>query len=91
MNWPKPFSTNFSFWENVQSDSSEHLAKSNTEFVGDLYFDVSSKDLLCHSEYMKDIGRLWSDLVDDILACLIVDGKLTSYFMDFAEASRNPS
>jgi hypothetical protein len=87
VNWPKPFSTDFFFWESIQKDSAEDLAKSNTSFVSDLFSRVSPRDLLCHSEYMKHIGRVWSDFVDEILACLILDGKLTSYFIDFAEAS----
>lgn len=60
---------------------------SNTNVVASFYIEVSTRDLLPQSEYMEVIGRLWSDLVEDIFACLIADGKLTIYFMDFAKAS----
>jgi hypothetical protein len=85
VNWPTPFSTEFSFWESIKKNSPEVLAKSNTNFVSDLYSRVSPRDLLCHTKFIKEIGKVWSDLVDEILACLIADGKLTSYFIDFAE------
>jgi hypothetical protein len=85
-NWPKPFSTDFSFWESIQRDSPEDLAKSNIESVSSLCFVISPRDLLYYSERMKDIASLWSDLSDNILACLIADGKLAGYFMDFAKA-----
>jgi len=86
VNWPKPFSTDFLFWESIQRDSPEDLARSNTESVSSLHSAVSPRDLLYDSELIKDIASLWSDLSDDILACLIANGKLTGYFMDFAEA-----
>jgi hypothetical protein len=85
VNWPSPLSTDFSFWEGVQRKSPEDLAKSNTKFVSSLYFAISPRDILCDSKYIKDIARLWSDLSDDVLACLIVNGELTSYFLNFAE------
>ncbi len=85
-NWPKPLSTDFSFWESIQRDTPEDLAKSNTESVSSLYSVVSPKDLLDDSEHMKHIASLWCDLSDDILASLIANRKLAHYFMDFAEA-----
>jgi hypothetical protein len=86
VNWPKPFSTDFLFRESIQRDCPEDLAKSNTESVSSLHSAVSPRDLLYDSELVKDIASLWSDLSDDILACLIANGKLTGYFMDFVEA-----
>ena len=88
--WPKPFLNDFCFWESVQRDSPENLAKSNTESVSSLYSVVSPRDLLYDSQLMKDIGSLWSDLSNDILACLSANGKLAGYFMDFAEVRRLP-
>ncbi len=86
VNWPKPFSTDFLFWESIQGDSPKDLAKSNTESVSSLYYAVSPGDLLCDSKPTKYIASLWSDSSDDILACLVANGKLTVYFIDFAEA-----
>ncbi len=89
--WPKSFSANFWFWESIQSDSPEDLAKSNTMVISGLHSLVSPRDLLYDSKLMKRIATLWSDLSDDILACLVADGKLTGYFTAFAEARWNPS
>lgn len=86
VNWPKPFSTEFSFWESIQSGSPEDLAKTNTESISSLYYAVSPGDLLYDSKPTQYIASLWSDLSDDILACLIANGKLTAYFIDFAKA-----
>ncbi|KAG4420656.1 hypothetical protein IFR04_006246 [Cadophora malorum] len=82
---------NFWFWESIQSDSPEDLAKSNTMVISGLHSLVSPRDLLYDSKLMKRIATLWSDLSDDILACLVADGKLTGYFTAFAEARWNPS
>ncbi|TVY14153.1 hypothetical protein LARI1_G007778 [Lachnellula arida] len=84
--WPKPFSTDFYFWESIQINSPLDLAKSNTESVSKLYRKLAAEDVLDNSEYMKGIERRWSDLSIDILACLIINENLTVYFMDFAKA-----
>lgn len=83
--WPKPFPTNFSFWESVQRDSALDLAKSNTEFVSKLYRGLAAGDVLDDSEYMKGIERRWSDFSNDILACLVIDENLKVYFEKFAK------
>ncbi len=89
--WPKPFPTNFSFWERVQRDSALDLARSNTDFVCKLFRGLAAGDVLDGSEYMKGIERQWSDLSIDILACLVINGELKVYFEDFAKVRRNIS
>jgi hypothetical protein len=83
--WPKPFSTEFSFWESIQRDSTLDLAKSNTESVSKLYRRLAAADVLDNSKYMQGIDRQWSNLSGDILACLIVDENLAVYFIDVAD------
>jgi hypothetical protein len=83
--WPKPFSTNFSFWESVQRDSALDLAKSTTEFVSKLYRGLAATDVLDDTLYLKDINRRWSDFSNDILACLVIDENLKLYFEEFAK------
>lgn len=85
-NWPKPFLNDFSFWESIQKDGPDDLAKSHTESVSSLYSTVSPRDLLHDSKLVKDIASLWSDLSNGVLACLHVDRKLNGYFVYFAEA-----
>ena len=83
--WPKPFSTNFSFWENVQRESALDLAKSTTEFVSKLYRGLAAGDVLDDTVYLKSIDRRWSDFSIDILACLVIDENLKVYFGEFAK------
>lgn len=83
--WPIPFSVDFTLWENIQNNTSQELAESNTESVSRLFMEVSIADVLSDGGYLKDIGRLWSELADDALACLSADKELTSYFMRLAE------
>jgi hypothetical protein len=83
--WPKPFSTDFSFWESVQRDSPLDLAKSTTDFASSLYRVLAVGDLLDGSEYLKYIERRWSRFSEDIFACLVMDEKLKVYFEEFAK------
>ncbi len=82
--WPKPFSTDFSFWESVQRDPALDLAKSTTDFVSELYRGLAVGDVLDGSEYLKYIERRWSRFSEDIFACLVMDEKLEVYFEEFA-------
>jgi hypothetical protein len=90
INWPEPFSTDFSFWESIQGHSAWDLAKSNTKHVKRLYSQISVADLLRDSKYTKGIEKQWSAYSLDILACLNVDRNVAVYVIDLAEVRRIP-
>jgi hypothetical protein len=72
-------------WKSISTNSPLDLAKSDTESVSKLYRRLAAADVLDDSEYMKGIERRWSDLSNDILACLIVDENSAVYFIDLAD------
>jgi hypothetical protein len=80
-----PLSTDFTLWDSVRKDIPEDLAKSNTESVASLFSALSPKDVLDDFPFMKHILKDWSNLSDDVLACLTADKTLTGYFMKLAE------
>jgi hypothetical protein len=49
------------------------LAKSTTEFISKLYRGLAVRDVLDDTLYLKDINTRWSDLFNDILACLVIE------------------
>ncbi|KAE8440723.1 hypothetical protein EG329_006774 [Mollisiaceae sp. DMI_Dod_QoI] len=83
--WPTPFSADFSLWESIRRNNLQILAESNTESVSRLFRELSLADVLSDGGYAKDIGRKWSELSDDFLACLSADEDLTSDFMRLVE------
>jgi hypothetical protein len=90
VNWRKPFSTEFSLLESVQSNSPKDLAQSTTNDVWNLYLRISLAEVLNDGPRMRDLATHWSDLSDDTLGCLTADKGLVSYFLELAKVHSLP-
>jgi hypothetical protein len=60
LNWRKPFSTSFSFFESTQQCSPKELAISVTEHVAKLFSRISVEDILRRTARMSSVGTHWS-------------------------------
>jgi hypothetical protein len=88
--WPTPFSVEFSLWESIHRDAPDTLAKSITQSTRSSFAAISIEDALPEGRYGMDIGRVWSEFIDELLACLIADMGLTKYYLELATVCQNP-
>ena len=79
VDWTSPFSTNFSFLEEIENRTSEELAISVTDADYIHFNNLCPQDFLNHSNGRRQqIGRLWQTLSSDIKECVIADRLLGS-------------
>ena len=83
--WHKLLSTQFSLLDGIESKNPENLADSITASVTALFRGVSMANVLTYGPSVKAITANWSDMSDDVAACLIADPNLAPYMMELAE------
>ena len=83
--WSAPFSTNFSLWERIQTESPQELAESITTIVKCIFSKISYHSLAVGDGCTEDLARTSSDFADEVFAYLSADKNLISYIMDLAE------
>ena len=83
--YPLPFSTDFSFWDKIQSGPPKDLAISNTVQVIELFHRISPAGIIGNDDHLRDIGRSWLRLCEDVEESLVADRNLEGYFSDVAK------
>jgi hypothetical protein len=61
------------------------VATSITEEVARLFYYLSAADVCGHTAHLRDIGRHWSTLADEIAECAVADEDLVPRLLRIAE------
>jgi hypothetical protein len=85
VNWCNPFSTEFSFFGQIQRYHPEELAVSIASPVIDLFYYVFAADMLGETARTKSIGANWAALSEDVAVCFNTDRNLATDLMQLAE------
>lgn len=85
VDWHKPFPTHFSFFEDVCRFRLQALTTSITEDVAALFYHVSPADVCDQRTGLRDIGRHWSTLADEIAECAVAEDELVPRLLRIAE------
>ena len=90
VNWHEPFSTDFSFFEGICRYSPRDLALSITDNVAIFFYHLSVADVCGHTARIRDIGRHWSTLANEIAECAVADIDLVPRLLRIAEVRWYP-
>lgn len=82
--WRYPFSAEFSLLDAIERCTPESLAKSITASATTLFSGVSMEDVICYSPTVEVITAHWSELSDNVAACLIADSNFVGYMTELA-------
>jgi hypothetical protein len=85
VNWHKPFSTSFSFFESTRKCSQQELAISLTRTVAKLLICFSAQDILSHTARVRRVGEQWTSLCEDVRACAAIMEEAEQYFLTLAQ------